>query len=435
MNGQGRHYRDQNNPADPVCDYESRGQKCDFFASNPELASLPYPQDISLGPPETGNSSEMSQVLALLQQQKLDSDRQLAEIQNQVNQLASHTGLSRVISSASCVTTSVPTTTLASSSFGAQPSAVFSANAPVVSTLPVGVPTTPPQVLSNAAAALQSHLNSGLGHQHNLGYQPLTMDQLRSNSHVVADANRMLHENVQNVPPLNQFAGISPLGGSAVSVRNQVSTVEQLYAATMRNKQLKAFEFAASGQFSYRSQLKQDNLNAILFAYGSFKHLEAVKLGLIDMDDKEFLSRLRHLKNVFEIACLSINISSFSDHAWQIAREYDTRVISEIESGAKTWATLSNGLETDAIYCANQIVELRNKAKKVTVDRKDKKDKKENRAKACTTYNTHRASEGCFWEHNNRGESCVFEHYCSWCKTNRDIKEKHKVFDCEHKTE
>ena len=164
--------------------------------------------------------------------------------------------------------------------------------------------------------------------------------------------------------------------------------------------------------------------------------MEASRLGLLRMTDDEFLARLRHLKNVFEIACLSSNISSFSDHASQIAREYDTRVISDIESGAKTWSTLSNGLETDAIYCANQIVELKNKIKKSgPTERKDKRDKKDGKAKACTTFNTHRASEGCFWEHNNKGETCIFEHFCSWCKTNRDVKEKHKLFECEHKTE
>ena len=93
----------------------------------------------------------------------------------------------------------------------------------------------------------------------------------------------------------------------------------------MRSKQLKAFEFAATGQFSYKNQLRQDNINAITFAYGSFKHLEAAKLGLINMSDGEFLARLRHLKNTFEIACLSSNLAFFSDQAWQVAREYVIR--------------------------------------------------------------------------------------------------------------
>ena len=40
--------------------------------------------------------------------------------------------------------------------------------------------------------------------------------------------------------------------------------------------------------------------------------------------------------------------------------------------------------------------------------------------------NTHRNTYGCFWEMNKKGEFCVFEHFCSWCKGNRSAAEKHK---------
>ena len=69
------------------------------------------------------------------------------------------------------------------------------------------------------------------------------------------EADRLLQQGVNNVPPLNPLT--TGLGG-AIGMNN-VSTVDQLYAATMRNKQLKAYEFAATGQFSYKHQLKQDN--------------------------------------------------------------------------------------------------------------------------------------------------------------------------------
>ena len=77
---------------------------------------------------------------------------------------------------------------------------------------------------------------------------------------------------------------------------------------------------------------------------GALKHLEACKNGLIgNVSDTEFLAC--HLKNVFEIACLSCSLTSFSDPSWIVAREYDTRVISDIEAGAKSWETLSSGIE------------------------------------------------------------------------------------------
>ena len=46
------------------------------------------------------------------------------------------------------------------------------------------------------------------------------------------------------------------------------------------------------------------------------------------------------------------------------AREYDTRVISDIESGSKSWTSLSNGIEPDSIYCAKETVENQLKSKK-----------------------------------------------------------------------
>ena len=219
--------------------------------------------------------------------------------------------------------------------------------------------------------------------------------------------------------------------------RNQVTSVDQLYGATIVNKQLRAYEFAATGQFPYKSSLKQDNCNAITFAYGSFKHLVAAKSGLISMSDAELLARLKHLQNVFEVACLSSNLTSFTDPSWQVAREYDARVVADIDSGSKDWDTLSNGLETDAIYVAKETVELKNRSKKPKNDLNDPKKPKTSKdpKKGCTTYNTHRSSDGCYWELNNKGEICIFVHFCSWCKANRDVTEKHKFIHCEHKTE
>ena len=434
MNGQGRHYRDQADTANPVCDYESKGQKCDFFSSGHQNVLLEYPLDISVGPINTDsitseNSEVNATILQLLQQQKLDSDRRFNLLQQQISAINAGTN-SAAIPITSIPTVSIPTTSQA-----------FTTTASIMpsQTSTFSTPATAPHMVTSAATSLASQLQTGLGHHHNFGYQALTMDQLRSDQAVLAEANRLLANSNRNVPPLNPLAGMGEAMGTLRGGNSQVPSVDQLFAATTVNKQLRAFEFAATGQFSYKSQLKLDNCNAVTFAFGSFKHLEAVKLGLINMSDEEFLSRLRHLKNVFEVVCLSSNLTAFTDNAWQVAREYDTRVIADIESGAKHWETLSNGLETDAIYCAKETVENRNKAKKPSrdppKDPKKPRDGKSSFSKVCSTFNTHRSSDGCFWEHSNKGETCVFDHFCSWCKANRDVKEKHKALNCEHKPE
>ena len=110
------------------------------------------------------------------------------------------------------------------------------------------------------------------------------------------------------------------------------------------------------------------------------------------MSDEEFLARLKHLKNVFEICCLSSNLATFADTPWQVAREYDSRIISDIESGVKSWESLSNGLETDAIYVAKEVVALKLNSKKPAKDKDEKSDGKTEKAKkefkmtGCTTF-------------------------------------------------
>ena len=439
MNSLGRHYRDPVDPSNPSCDYELQGAKCTFFTSSNEQADLPYPDDITTGPvSETAPpSSDLSAILALLSQQKADADsqrllqqqqaEQMSLLQEQVSSL-----LQRDILPVPTPVNSVPVTrTIVSSPTTTISTSIFS----TTPALPTYTTTTAPHVVTSAAASLTASLQTGLGQN---PYTGLTMEHLRSNPALVSQAAAILASATQQVPPLNP----NPLDGMGASLRslqnNQVviNSVDQLYRATTVNKQLRCYEFASTAQFSYRNQLKQDNCNAVTFAFGAFKHLEACKSGLINVSDSEFLARIRHLKNVFEIACLSSNLNSFSEQSWLVAREYDTRVIADIESGGKSWDSLSLGIEPDAIYCAKETVEIRSKVKKPPKDPKDKKFSDDKKVKKlCTTYNTHRSSEGCYWEHVNKGESCVFDHYCSWCKQNRSVVEKHKVLSCEHKTE
>ena len=181
MNSQVRHYRDQSDPSNPVYYYESRGQRCEFFSTNQEFSQLDYPTDISVGPSvqNDGRTSEFTQLMELLQQQKQDSDRQIAEIKDQVNQLA--LGRAPAPMSSTMTTPSLAST---SAFTGTVTSVLAAITTP--RTTPQPFPSSgymtpsrqgpPPQSVTNAATHLNGHLNSGLGHSHNLGYQPLTLD-------------------------------------------------------------------------------------------------------------------------------------------------------------------------------------------------------------------------------------------------------------------
>ena len=438
MNSVGRHYRDQSDPTQPYCDYELGGAKCTFFTTPHEFSSIPYPTDITTGPATDSvasppSSSDISELISLLKSQKADQDSQRVLQQEQAEQMRL---LQKQVSSLAhreSATVSTPP------SFPATIPVVLSTTTVTTTTsspLPTFTTASAPQVVTNAAASLSASLQSGLG-QNNGTYSGLTMEHLRANPQLVSQATAVLANATQHVPPLNP----SPLEGMGNSLRggqsNQViNSVDQLYRVTTLNKQLRNFEFAGTGQFAYRSQLTRDNCNVVCFAYGAMKHLEACKSGLIQVSDAEFLARLRHLKNVFEISALSSKLDSYSEQSWLVAREYDSRVISDIEAGGKSWESLSGGIEPDSIYCAKETVENRQKLKKAPKIDKDRKSGDEKKIKKlCTTYNTHRSSEGCYWEHQNQGQSCVFDHYCTWCKQNRNVAEKHKLSACEHKTE
>ena len=78
MNSLGRHYRDPSDVENPTCNYELQGVKCSFFSTSNDLALLPYPEDVTLGPvsdptPPT-QSSDISSIWALLNQQKAEAD-------------------------------------------------------------------------------------------------------------------------------------------------------------------------------------------------------------------------------------------------------------------------------------------------------------------------------------------------------------------------
>ena len=442
MNSLGRHYRDQTDPANPVCDYEQNGVKCTFFSSGSEYAALPYPPDITTGPvtdTTPSSSTDMASILALLHQQKADAELQRSLQQQQAEQMRLLQEQVGNILRRDAPVNSTLTTPAQPSRTG--PNLTRSSLSTVTTTSTFSTPslstftsTTAPQAVTSVAAGFSASLQAGLGQNQGNPYTGLTMEHLRSDPELVSRAAAALANVTNQVPPLNPLEGaVNPVRGGLLN--NQViNSVDQLYRATTVNKQLRCYEFAATGQFSYRNLLKQDNCNAVTFAFGAFKHLEACKSGLINVSDTEFLSRLRHLKNVFEIACLSSKLESFTEHSWLVAREYDTRVIADIEAGSKTWENLSVGIEPDAIYCAKETVEIRTKLKKPK-DPKDRKLEDKKQKKLCTTYNTHRSSEGCYWEHTNQGQTCVFEHYCSWCKQNRNVSEKHKVLNCEHKTD
>ena len=121
-------------------------------------------------------------------------------------------------------------------------------------------------------------------------------------------------------------------------------------------------------------------MNLALFSYGSVKHLLALLDGTLPAVSRlEYVSRLQHILNVLEITCLGSSLSDFDSHSWKISREYDNKVIRDIEMGYKTWESLDKCIDPTAWTFARELVPP--KSKKEFTDRPSKYQKMCNNVK------------------------------------------------------
>ena len=208
--------------------------------------------------------------------------------------------------------------------------------------------------------------------------------------------------------------------------QNQVNNVslDSLMSAHVKFKQYYAHDFCKLASFPYLSQLKPSNLNLSLFSYGSVKHLLALSdRTLSPVTKAEFNSRLQHILNVLEISCLGSNLTDFDTHSWRVAREYNFKVIKEIELGYKSWETLNRCIDPTNWAYAKEIV-----PKPAQKQQNQGSTKNQNNQRLCTTFNTFRQN-GCHYEANNPGETCVYLHACSHCRQKGSLQ-SHKAFQC-----
>ena len=146
-----------------------------------------------------------------------------------------------------------------------------------------------------------------------------------------------------------------------------------------------------------------------MYTYRSIKHLLAITDGTLPPASKtELISRLQHILNVLEITCLGSSLENFDSYSWRVAREYDSKVLKDIEQGFKNWDNLSRCIDPTCWAYAREMV-----PKPKPAQNQGSKAPNSNQ-RLCTTYNTFK-KEGCSYESNNPGETCVYVHACSTC--------------------
>ena len=159
--------------------------------------------------------------------------------------------------------------------------------------------------------------------QRKLDHLQQQLDALRAQQGLVS-GHQVQTQAQTNVPAAQDQAQVNPVN------------LESLYNATIKSRQYRAVDFAKLGNFSYTAQIKQTNINLALFAYGSIKHFLALTDGTLpSISPAELISRLQHCLNVLEIVCLGSNLSDFDSHGWKVGREYDQKIVRDIEQGFK----------------------------------------------------------------------------------------------------
>ena len=205
--------------------------------------------------------------------------------------------------------------------------------------------------------------------------------------------------------------------------------MDSLFSATVKNKQYRSVDFCKIGNFSYTPLIKQTNMNLALFAYGSLRHFLALTDGTLPaVKQTELISRLQHCVNVLDIVCLGSTLTDFDTHAWKVGKEYDAKIIRDIEQGLKHWDTLDRAIDPTAWTYAKELAPPKPKPNS-QVGKVGQSTG--SGGKMCTTWNGFK-KDGCHYEANNPGETCVFQHVCNKCKAKGSMK-KHKAWQCDDK--
>ena len=147
------------------------------------------------------------------------------------------------------------------------------------------------------------------------------------------------------------------------------------------------------------------------------------------MSSHEFTTRLQHLVNTMQCVVLNSSLSDYNDKAWQIGREYNNRVVQDVQDGVKSWASLSPSLQADCYVFARDWFSNKSENKSDKNVKKDSKDQPK-APMTCRDYNTKaNDNEKCTWETENEGKRCNRLHVCSTCiKTGAN--RSHRAMDC-----
>ena len=190
-------------------------------------------------------------------------------------------------------------------------------------------------------------------------------------------------------------------------------------------------EYAKYCQVDYADKIKSENANLVMFCYGYISQILASRQGLISpMTDQQLNGRLQHLLHLLEMTAMFSTNDDFSTYAWQRARNYNSRVFSDLDMGTLSWTGIGPKLDPTNMMQAIEAVP------KPTKQEKFERKKPTSEGPPCSKWNSCDVKDKCTYEVENPGKSCNRPHICSFCYNKFGYTNtKHKDSTCKKKAE
>ena len=184
-------------------------------------------------------------------------------------------------------------------------------------------------------------------------------------------------------------------------------------------------------QVEYSEKVKADNANLVMFCYGYIAQILASRQGHIaQMTDAEVNGRLQHLLHLLELTAMFSSNTEYSSYAWHRARNYNSRIFSDLDHGSTTWSGISSKMNPTNLMQAIEAVPKEFKKKE------DDKKKKAEEGPPCPKWNTCDVQGKCSYEADNPGRTCNRPHICSYCYNKFGYtRTNHKESACKKKEE
>ena len=165
----------------------------------------------------------------------------------------------------------------------------------------------------------------------------------------------------------------------------------------------------------YSEKVKPENANIVMFIYGYISQILASRQGLIaQMPESELVGRLQHLINLSELTAMYSTNSDFCSYAWQRARNYNSRIFSDLDLGNLTWSGIASKPDPTSMMQAIEAVP-KPAMEQPRIKKVDEKKKTTPDEAPCPKWNNCEITGKCQLEVDNPTKKCSKPHICSYC--------------------